>query len=460
MPLYRPRATAILRTPAGTDVRVFPVRVRRAQLESNDHNHADTLKLSAEWRDAGVDPRLLANATCDFYLGSASDDGRWRPSRGDLRFVGIATRVQRAARESEGFTVDVEFQDFTRFFLKAKPFGTSGIPDYSQTLDGAWRRIVSQTPGAAVLANRLRLQGLASAPELGKAVAARFAKLSKVPTKPNTDAWAVWQQCVGMLGLISYVRLDEVVLTTATDYYTANDPPRLVWGRNILAMAESRDTDRAQRGVGITSFDPLSGTSLEALWPPIGDEHVRHKKVSAKKAGDETALRQAEERDYFAYPEVTNPDVLLEIAKRMYEERSRQELEGSLHTAEMRVATFAGSDFDLLRLAAGDVVRVEFEQQEREQLASLGGTQARVDYLVARGYSDTTAEVIAGSVDDLGRLEPNFFTKRVTTTFEADESDGKFEIELNYCNRVAIAEASFGSASRNAPPPGGDLARP
>ncbi len=460
MPLYRPRARAILRTPAGGDVRTFPVRVRRAQLESNDHNHADTLKLSAEWRDAGVDPRLLGNATVDFYLGDASDAGRWQPTRRDLRFVGIATRVARTARESEGFSVEIEFHDFTRLFLKAKPFGTSGIPDYSQTLDDAWRRIVSQTPGAAVLASRLRRQGFDTWPTLGTAVAARFAKIGKVPTKPNTDAWAVWQQCVGMMGLISYVKLDEVIVTTSTDYYTAKDPPRLVWGRNILSMAESRDADRANRGVGITSFEPLSGTTLEALWPPVGDEHVRHKQVGAKKAGDESALRQAEERDYFAYPEVTNPDALLEIAKRVYEERSRQELEGSLHTAEMRVATLGGSDFDLLALAAGDVLRVEFEQREREQLASLGGMQARVDYLVARGYSESTAEVIAASADDFGQLDPNFFTKRVTTTFEADDSDGKFEIEVNYCNRIAIAAPSFGSASRNAPPDGIDQARP
>src|SRR5579883_827037 len=173
MSLYRPRALAVLSVPTAgttqdkqsaaadpTTAFTFPVRVRRAQLESNDHNHADTLKLSAEWRDTGADPRILGNATVDFYLGDAPDNGPWRPARGDIRFCGIATRVTRAAREGDGFTVDLEFQDFTRLFLAAKPFGSSGIPDYSQTLDDAWRRIVSQTPGAAVLADRLRLHGL------------------------------------------------------------------------------------------------------------------------------------------------------------------------------------------------------------------------------------------------------------------------------------------------------------
>ena len=423
----------------------FPVRVQRAALESNDHNHADTLRLSVEWRDAGVDPRLLSNATCDFYLGQADDTGRWQPTRADLRFVGVATKIARLAQADEGFHVEIELHDYTRFFLKAKPFGTTGIPDYSQTLDEAWRRIVSQTPGAEALADRLRLQGLTSYPILGTAVASRFAKLGKVPTKPGTDAWAVWQQCVGMLGLISYVRLDEVIVTTSTDYYTASDPPRLIWGRNLLALAESRDADRAGQGVGITSFDPLTGTTLEALWPPVGDERVKKKRASAKKAGEEAALRQAEERDYFAYPEVTDPDALLTVAQRVYEERSRQELEGSLRTAEMRVSTLQGEDFDLITLAAGDVVRVEFEEADKERLAAMKSTAERTEYLVARGYSEDAADLIARNVEDLGRLAPNFFVKRVMTMLSTDDDAGEFSVEVTFCNRIDISGAARAS---------------
>jgi hypothetical protein len=457
MPHYYARSLAVLTVPvAGTSTEKdaqekstaavsFPVRVQCAALESNDHNHADTLKLSVEWRDAGVDPRILSSATCDFYIGQTGNDGRWRPSRADLRFVGIATRIARIAQVDEGFHVEIEFHDYTRFFLKAKPFGTSGIPDYSQTLDEAWRRIVSQTPGADALAGRLRLLGLSSYPTLATAVASRFATLGKVPTKPGTDAWAVWQQCVGMLGLISYVRLDEVIVTTATDYYTAKDPPRLIWGRNLLALSESRDCERAERGVGITSFDPLTGTTLEALWPPVGDDRVKRKRVAAKKAQDETALRQGEERDYFAYPEVTNPDALLEIAKRVYEERSRQELEGSLRTTEMRVDTLGGQGFDLLTLAAGDVIRVEFEQADKERVAALPSKKDRVDYLIARGYSDDAADLTARSVEDIGKLAPNFFVKRVHTTLVSDDDAGDFTIEVTFCNRIQIDGAARAS---------------
>src|SRR5690606_25269097 len=154
---------------------------------------------------------------------------------------------------------------------------SSGVPDYSQRLDDAWKRIVSQTPGAQALADRLVLEGISDFPQLGKAVAARFRRLGKVPTRPDTDAWAGWQQCVGMLGLVSYVDRQNVIVTTATNLYTSENPPRLIWGRNILSIEEERDAALASKGVGITSFDPLTGTTLEALWPPVGDKRVKRK---------------------------------------------------------------------------------------------------------------------------------------------------------------------------------------
>ena len=88
MPIWRPRMAASITIPvAGSgqgggpdDTLTIPIDIRRASLLSNDHNHADTLELTVDWKDAGVDPRLLSNATVLFYLGNA-DDGRSRGNR-------------------------------------------------------------------------------------------------------------------------------------------------------------------------------------------------------------------------------------------------------------------------------------------------------------------------------------------------------------------------------------------
>ncbi len=101
--IYRPRCAAILTVPiAGSgsnggadETTTFPLQIRRASLLSNDHNHADTLDLAVDWKDAGVDPLLLANATVLFYIGNSTRGGSWQPTQSDLRFVGMMRRPRR-----------------------------------------------------------------------------------------------------------------------------------------------------------------------------------------------------------------------------------------------------------------------------------------------------------------------------------------------------------------------------
>lgn len=467
--LYRPRMAANLSVATigsasqktaqdkdGSGVTVIPIRLRRASLELNDHNHADSLKIQTEWADAGFDPRILSNATIDFYMGNADARGLWNTDASTLRFTGIATRVQRQARKDEGFVVDMEFLDYTTLFLKAKPFPNRGIPDLSQTLDEAWRRICDHVgprdpndptkiiSQVGALRDALLPIGLGTSfPKLGASVAPRLAKLGSIPARPEMDAWAVWQACVGSLGLISYVRRNDVIVAKATDYYnqSAANPPRMVWAKNIFAWQESRRSDLAGKGVGITSYDPLTGTAMEAVYPPFGDERTLHKRISAKKAGDDAAARAASDYEYFAVPGISNQRALEDVARRVYEERSRQELEGTFRTVEMFAdrETDTGAQFDLLNLGAGDVVRVEFDQFAKETVPL--SIEAKKQLLMARGYSDGAADVIARNYDDITRLSPTFLTKRVQVELDSGAAGkgGSFEVEVSYCNRIQIS---------------------
>lgn len=443
IPKRERRAEDLITSPApgsgdGGDIVYLTVPIRSLRHESNDHNHADEVSLSLDLMTVGgLDPRLLRNAVVNVYVGNADEFGYWLPSAENLRFAGLAKRVRRKRGGEDAPTIEIDALDFTTCFLEAKPFGSSGVPDYSQRLDDAWKRIVSQTPGAQALADRLELEGLSDFPQLGKAVAARFRRLGKVPTRPQTDAWAVWQQCVGMLGLISYVDRQRVVVTTATNLYTSEAPPRLIWGRNVLSMEEERDAALAAKGVGVTSFDPLTGTTLEALWPQVGDPRVKRK--GGRAAAGQDAIRASEERDYFSYYGVTDAEVLLEIAKRVYEERSRQELQGRLTTAEMFTETIDERSFDLLSLRAGDTIRVEVEQELKSTIASMRSESERVEFLVEHGYVREVAEILAANADDVALTDPTMHVKRVQTSFSVDADGGSFEIEIEYCNRIRIA---------------------
>jgi hypothetical protein len=421
----------------------FPIRVRRAFWESNDHQHADVLRLTAEWRDAGADPRLLSSATVQFYLGSADDKGHWSPGPSTLRFLGTLVRARRIARDSEGFTVELEFQDYTCFFLRAK-LPPEAVPDYSQSLADAWARICDNTgyldpngsskivSTVSALRDRLTPVGQlaqGALPSLGQAAAPRFARLgARVPVKPGADAWAVWQQCVGMCGLISFIRKDQCIVTLAQDYYSDQNPPRLVWGRNILELSEARNADLAGKGVGVTSFDPLTNRTLESFYPPLAS--------AAQKRAVSSGGAQSQAYEMFPYAGITDQATLDALARRIWEERARQELEGQLTTAEMFSDTISGDSFDLLSLGPGDALRVEFEQKDKEALRSIPTVDGRIAYLTARGYSDGVAELIAKDADAFAGAAPEFCVKRVTADFETDGEGGSFQLQVQYCNRI------------------------
>lgn len=467
MPIYRPRMACRMHVPVTSALRAdaadgrthtvaLHVRVRSASLEYNDHNHADTLTITAEWKDTGVDPRFLKNGTCEFWLGEADDDGGFTPSERNLRFIGVVNRVRRAARGESGLSVEIEFHDYTALFLQQKPFSSAGIPTYTDTIDDAWKQICDHTgpigpdgkiqSSVEVLRDRLEFRGQLFGQDigkliLGKAVSARFAKLAKVAVKPQSDAWAVWSQCVGSLGLITFIDRDKCIVTTSTEHYTSKTAPKLIWGMNISELEESTSSVFSDKGVAITSFDPLTGTTIEAFYPPPGDERVNRKRIrAAKKHAPPPAPPSNSDRyDFFEYNGVTNPDVLAEIARRAWDERSRQELEGTLKTAEMRVEDSSGEELELLNLRAGDAIKVEIDPTDSGALSSIESESARAEYLTDRGYSEDVAQLIARSAPALASLEKTYHAKRVQVAFEVDSDGGRFEVSVAYHNRIKVA---------------------
>lgn len=451
MRIYRPRMACRLQVPVfgaeRGDVVALPLRVRRAELESNDHNHADTLTVAAEWRDAGVDPRLIKNATCEFWLGNADDYGVFTPSNQNLRFQGVMQKPRRVAKEGSGFQVELDFHDYTDFFLDHKPFATKGLPQYSDTLFDAWQRICDYTgpmgddgeilSSVEILRDGLEFRGGARGDiVLGTSVAERFGKFDRIAVKQGADAWAVWQQCVGMLGLISFIELDKCIVTTSTEYYTVDTAPKLVWGHNILDAEEQANAKFSDKGVGLTSFDPISGTTYEAFYPPPGDDRIRRKRIAAGKKSKKPPAFPADRYDWFEYHGVTDLDRLTTIAHRVWEERSRQELDGRIKTSEMFVDGVDGQQVDLLNLRCGDAVRVEIDQHDKQTLASLGSESEAREYLAARGYGQEASTLIIVNMNRVGKLDATFHATKVRTVLETDRDGGKFEIDIAYHNRI------------------------
>jgi len=457
MPLYRPRMLAMLTVPVlgtreqrirqakSTDVVRLEVRPRQARIDRQDHNQADTLELDIDWMESGIDPRLLDDTEVEFYLANADEFGSWGPGETELRFLGHARNVSNEMAEGAPPAVHMTCVDYTSLFIMAKPFGSSGTPLYSDTLEDAWRRVVSQTPGAEVLKDRLLFLGdVDKSAQIGKAVPERFRKAGKVHTKPDSDAWSVWQHCVGMLGLVSWIDLDACIVSTATDLYTGQTTtPKLVWGRNIKSWEESRSGYLAHKGIALTSFNPETSQVIESFFPPIGDPRAKKKRIAAKKAKSEAAALQGEDREYLQVPGISDQAWLDTMAERIWEERSRQELTGRCTTAEMKVSTMQLGEFDLLNLKAGDSIEVSIDPADRNRLVKLGSTQERINYLTRRGYSSDAAELIAKNAEIIAGLPSVFMVKSCQIVFDVSRDDGTFEISIEYINRIQLDGSAY-----------------
>lgn len=476
MPVYRPRMYAELTVPVMGSSRLkdqqakgettvkIPVRVHRASWIKNDHNHADELDLTVEWNDAGVDPRFLKNATVSFWMDNVEIGQDLVPTDDNLRFVGIATRVRRVARDGSGLAVDMSFLDYTTLFLASKPFPTKGVPTYDMNLVDAWARICDNVGWAdpkepsriistvAHLRNRLLFQlppGAKSPTEftLRDAVSERFAKLASIPIRPKADAWEVWQQVVGMHGLLSFIDKDVVVVTDTLQHYATvdssghqvNTAPRLIWAKNILMADEAVNTNFSNKGVSFSSYDPLSGKVIEVFVPKFFDPEIQGKNVVAVSRKSSPEEQQSDRYDYFEYNGITNIDTLTKLAEGAYNERSRQEIEGTIKTCEMFVDAVNGTEIvGLMDLSPGDAIRIEIGENEKDLLKSKGDDKAQIDYLTGVGYSKEVASLIAQNMDPFSQLEPTFHVKRIHVNLETTEDGGSFEIEITYNNRIKV----------------------
>lgn len=466
MPLYRPRVAASIVLPnVGTseqkkiqdeDVRTItlPFRVRKCRLVYNDHNAADECELTCEATDAPVDVRLLRNGVITVRISDIGENALTEhvPSEDDTRFIGIVTHAKRGCSEDDGYTLEIHALDYTSLFLACKHPVTSILNtiNYDDNLTTAWGKLCDATAvfddeknphsTVAVLKNRIRFEGNSTDVALGDAVIPRMRKIGRPQFKPGLDAWACWQQIVISLGLISYIDRDSVVVTTSTDYYTVDDPAVFSLGTNVLSISEERDCNLVRKGCHCISYDPTTNKTLEAFYPPPTDERVHKKQTVARtKAGKGTdALLKSCDYEIQYYPSVTNPDRLQEVAKRIFDERARQELAGALTTLDMRVKSRSGANVDVLDLRTGDAISVEFDTSNGLELQSKGSKNLQLAYLVERGYSPDVANYIVENVQDLTIVNSMFHVVQNVISISTDEESADFEICIRYVNMVSL----------------------
>lgn len=457
------------------DVTRLQVKIHHVRLVSNSHNEADECEFTGSYDDMGTDPRFLNSVECYVYLGDGDAKGFFTPSSDNLRFVGIGTVVTRTLNDSVGKQIHIRALDYTTLFLNAKQYPPSGIPKLSMTLGDAWNLVCDSTgyydldrEQVVSTVQRLKTNGKNDATDrlqfigdaanlrdqtLGSAVSSRIAKLGNLQViPPNADAWAVWQTAVGSLGLISFIRGDRCIVTTATDYYTADDPPRFIWGKNIRTLEETRDVQAmSKKNIHIQSLNPLTMKTIEAFWPPLSLVK-QSKKVGASSNGSPISVKAQDYETFDCPMPITDQAALTAFAERVWLERGRQELAGQLETGEMFTDTLNEKSFDLLKLQSGDRIRVEIDRDALTIIQRLSDIGQRIAALKLRGYSDDMAAFLAKNLDSITKVTPEFQVHSVETTLETASPPGSYTVVVHYLNRIDVSGSAQPGTGIGTPP--------
>ena len=472
MTVYYPRMEAKLVVPVfgsaaekdqlarGLNTVTVPVRLEKATLERNDHRTADVLNITAEWRDCGIDPRFLRHATCDFWMANVPDGGELEISKDTHRFAGVATSVKRIAKTDGGFQVDMEFADYTVMFLDCKPYNPKAVPTYTMTLREAWEMICDNTgwydtstgkiqSSVQQLRDRLIFKGVSESLALTAAAPNRFHAIATIPFKTGSSAWDLWQTICGMLGLITYMDADRCIVTTTTEHFSAhttwgddriNGAPSLIWGHNVLESEENAKSQHENKGILLTSFNPLTGEVLESYYPRPGDTRIKVKRSVARRKGYKTTDLQSDQYEPYEYNMVITQEQLDAVAEAAYYERSRQSFEGNLKTAELFVEDADGTTYDLLELKSGDAIQIKIDPVDKELVgqqgtdATTGGGDkaAQIEFLMDYGYTREIATLVVANLEGYQTLPSTFHVTKVR--FELGED--KYQCEITYHNLI------------------------
>jgi hypothetical protein len=428
----------------GSESVELPVRVKSFTLERNDHFTADTLHISAEYQDANVDPRFLKHATIQFWAGLADEDGNWSPNDSNFRFIGIVKHVSRKTQEG-GLTVEIEAHDYTTLFLAQKPYASNGLPHLNSTLSDAWIRICEHVGFWDIDSGKMvsNVEALKTAIEyrggvdgsriIGAGVPKRIRDFGRIPHKNGDSAWDVWTRCCFCLGLITFFDKDKVVVTTSTEHFSVEEAPALIYGINILEADEVVDTSVTNKGIGLVSYDVMTGKTIEAYYPQPGDVRINVKRTVARSKSYKPSDVQADQYEVYEFHDVSDADLLLKIAQRAYEERSRQEIQGIVKTAEPVAYTPSGEAVDLMDLSSGDNIRIQIDPESLELIKNDAPALA-TQRLIDLGYEPRVAYLLSKNLDSMGTINSNMHTRQVSTHLDGDAET--FEVSIRYWNTI------------------------
>lgn len=421
------------------------VLAKRLTVKNNDYSTADTFEAEIDYKSFPFDPRCIRSCGVTIHMENmekltrAGRQAQIVPSTANTIFQGFADE-EGIDFDDESRTVKLEGRDFTALLIDQKYLENKPV-DVSQPLDVIIKTLLAQIPAFAKITFDDRT-GVSPLPVM-KAYAPDFnSKLAGQKNTARDDTyWDIITDLVARAGLICYIELDKLVLSSPRVMYNPSQAKKFVYGKNLKTLKFKRKLGRHKgfnvqvRALNIQTKEVLTASipaQATVLWSKLTGVANSVVKVPVVKPDGTQGEPQIAPAMSFRVKDVANLDKLIEIGEKIYEELSRQQIDGEFTTKEMEADQIDGACFDLLGIRNGTPVQIELDAADLHGISRITSDAEREKFLVARGYEKSVAQVLARTFNKFPNV---FYTKAVT--FRMDASDG-FALTLEFVNFIDL----------------------
>lgn len=481
-----------------SEIQVIPILPKSATVHINSYRQADSFDLVIDASDLPFDPKLVRAGAVEIYIYQTSgiDDDRRvfsrseplsDPDTGALRTrsdvdtlaltlktpasrerftLGMKPRIvglfddEDLEMSDSGKWVTIKGQDYTAYLLAIQwppmPDGTARRIPVGKRLDDLLGDILADADPDGHLTIDVRGIEDSDLPIVGEGEVRNHAR--GIPVEQNTTYWDVMYKLAERHGFILFVDGLDVVLSrpkTITDKDTTTIR-HMAWGRNLAHLTLKRHLGKEQvPTMVVKSYDPKTRRTITAEYPNgTIDRSViltaaKHGKASAKhpvkvhgnvkqsthvsKRGKvKTTVRERDEYQIATVFGITDPKALAKIAETRYHLLGKAER--TVHATTKDLRDLLGRD--LLDVTAGDAFNIEWDEFNRELMASDKVTEGeKIAHLIGRGFNSEVATTIAEHYSILEGLVRPLRFKEGSIAFDVDDG---ISIEMELMDFIVI----------------------
>ena len=495
-PTSRPDALSAGAPDAGRVV-IGSIIPRSVELERRGINSADKCKVTLDYADAPIDPRVLRSAGIDVVIGTVSPTDYEAGMRGETRADGSLLSLVPAAEPGQAlasatrfvgwvddWNLDLDGEDGDSLVLHCRdmtaividlPLPPDEGVDLTLPLDQGIRELLDRSPttrGIRVLMGKPGEENPPEAPTPSAAAPttqkARRGARSKRKRGGDSkmSAWDHIQDVCGSVGFVpTFFGFDLHIIEPRTFFTTGGSAKRMIYGRNLESLHFAKKLGGVKvPTVEVRAYDPDIGRALWARYPvkagtPASGVFGQTDPPRATRAAEVTPSGVADDRLYnISVRGITDLQTLERVARSTFEQLARQEIEGSFVTYDLE-SFDATEPADLLQLKAGDPVELLTEGPPVEPpvtvtsaqtIAALGQSQRQAN-LEALGWRSDLAAAIARATERLGDLA---LFRVAGVNLDWGQDDG-LTLEVTFINFIVVRLGEDAGASLT---PRGDAA--